>query len=38
MPSDGWNGYDVAMFTQPFHDFHDHDAFLSEGEVLAVVV
>ena len=26
------------MFTQPFHDFHTHNAFLSEGGVLAVVV
>ena len=26
------------MFTQPFHDFHTHNAFLSEGGALAVVV
>ena len=38
MASYGRNGYNVAMFTQPFHDFHTHNAFLSEGVVLAVVV
>ena len=26
------------MFTQPFHDFDTHNAFLSEGGALAVVV
>ena len=26
------------MFTQPFHDFVTHNAFLAEGGVLAVVV
>ena len=26
------------MFTQPFHDFHTHNAFLSEDGVLASVV
>ena len=25
------------MFTQPFHDFHTHNAFLSEDGVLAAV-
>ena len=28
----------VTMFTQPFHDFDTHNAFLSEGGALAVVV
>ena len=32
------NGYKVAMFTQPFHDFDTHNAFLSEGGAFAVVV
>ena len=26
------------MFTQPFHEFHNHNAFLSEGGALPVVV
>ena len=26
------------MFTQPFHDFHTHNEFLSEDRVLASVV
>ena len=32
------NGYKVAVFTQPFHVFDSHNASLSEGEALAVVV
>ena len=28
----------MAMFTQPFHDCHTHNAFLSEDGVLAAVV
>ena len=38
MPPYGGNCWKVAMFTQPFHDFHDPNAFLSEGGALAVVV
>ena len=38
MPPYRWNGYNVAMFTQPFHDFDTRNAFLSEGGALAVVV
>jgi len=38
MPSYEWNGYNLAMFTQPFHVFDSHNAFLSEGGALAVVV